>query len=228
MDRVAQTLLGMDENSLAGQIAAVPSRHGEITRLGDASHFQPPFIFRQPARVIAAQKQGEPQIPMGRREIGLERNRLFVSVDGGLQSRLGFLQGCAEIEMCIGEIRLQAQCPSIGVDGFFEFQIVTEFVAQIAPGGGNVRVDRHGRAQGFGRFAGPAQPHAAKRQAEVDEILRRSRILMDSPLEEIDRFGEPPGGLRQQPQKIEGIGISGMGFENPAQMGSASASRPAR
>jgi hypothetical protein len=40
---------------------------------------------------------------------------------------------------------------------------------------------------------------------------------VNSPLEKFDRLGEASGRLRQQPQKIEPIGISRLRFQDPSQ-----------
>ncbi len=127
---------------------------------------------------------------------------------------MAFLQCDAEVALGIREVGAECEGYLIALDGLVEIVIVAKFVAQVAPGFGDVGVDRDGFAKGFDGFCGAAQAHAAEGKAEVDEIFGGGGLFVDGALEKIGRFRESTGGLGDEAQEIERIDVSRLSRED--------------
>ena len=130
LDRVAQPLLGMEEDGSSFQRLPVPERLRKVAPL-DTVGFPTPFVFGPAALEIArSAATSERLIPVRVGKVRLQFQGPAVAGDRFVQLPL-VVQGSAQVVVRLGKVRLQFQGPAVAGDRFVQLPLVLQGSAQV-------------------------------------------------------------------------------------------------
>ena len=107
--------------------------------------------------------------------------------DGVIQLAF-FLQGSAQVEVCVGIVRLGLDCLAVEADRFFQLSLILECVAQVVARIGIVRFQPQRSPEAGDRFV--EFTLIRERVAEIIVRLRIIRLQLQSSPVAGDRFGQ--------------------------------------
>src|SRR6185437_14915577 len=136
MDRVAETLLGMDQDCLTVQFLAAPLRRAEAFRCRDV-----PAPAMEAFGKLALHEQREPVIPMRAFMRRVDGEGAFIALMRGRRVAL-LQQHIAEIDMRVDRMRLQRNRFAEMPDSSVELVALREDTAEIVMRGGICRLQR--------------------------------------------------------------------------------------
>ena len=233
LQRIAQALLGLHIDVLAGEVLALPRREWK-SRPFVLGRAQAPLVFVPAFAEIAAHQQQQAESGM---RIGVMR----CERDGAAHCRCAVvetpavMQRRAEIGPCIRKVGSQFDGATVGIDGVIEPSQSVQRIAEIAVRFGKSRLGRDSLAVRAGGFA--KLPHLVERDTEIapcfgvvrpklncaagggDRVLRPSgeavhlaeiavierdaRVGSDGALHEIDGVRQLAFLMRNDPKEIQ-------------------------
>ena len=135
LDRVAEAVVGIQQDRPALERAAVPGRLGEPGD-GELRALQPPFVLGPAPLEIAHLEPGQGAAEVDLGQVGLDGQRPIIASERLGEMSLG-LQRVAEVVMGLGVIGVQPSRPPIAGPGLDEFVLFAQCVAQVVVGLGD-------------------------------------------------------------------------------------------
>ena len=152
LERVAEALLGVEENGAAGEGGAVPLGLAEIAAEGEEVAALPaPFVLWPAGGKIATVEEEEGEIAVGIGVVGLEGDGLAIG-SGSVVEAGEIAEGVAEVIVSGGVAGVERVGLVVSGEGFVDVALGAEGVAEIEVGVGELGVELKGAAGGGDGF----------------------------------------------------------------------------
>jgi hypothetical protein len=212
LQRIAQPLLGMDEDGPPVQGGAVPEGGAERRQSAEFLALPSPFVTRPSVLELAHLEPGQRLIPMRLGIVRLEADRLLIARVGLVEPAL--LPQCdAEVVVGIGKVGLEADGPLVARHGLREPVLLFQDAPQVVVGIGIVGLEADGPLKTGRGLLEIVLP----RQHDAQVVLHIGVVGLEADDPPIARHGVVelvlPG--QAEPQVVVGAGRVGVEMEGP-------------